>query len=264
MTAEGGTAVPDPVAEQAEAVVALLRACLPDGVVAAVALHGSAVAGGLRPDSDLDLFGIVSRRLTDAEARCVVEGLVPISWRDRRPAGWRPAELTLVVHDEVVPWRYPPRLELQYGEWLRDELLAGTTPPASDASPDLALVLTAVRGAARPLVGAPPAELLDPVPHADLVRATLDSLPSLLTDLEADTRNVLLTLARMWVTLRTGSIVPKDVAADWAAQRLPAEHREPMERARAGYRGEVDERWDDRAVVRATADALVGHIRALA
>jgi hypothetical protein len=31
----------------------------------------------------------------------------------------RSVELTIVVADEIRPWRYPPRCDLQYGEWLR-------------------------------------------------------------------------------------------------------------------------------------------------
>jgi len=38
--------------------------------------------------------------------------------------------LALVVRDEVVPWRYPPLRELQFGEWLREALQAGIVEPA--------------------------------------------------------------------------------------------------------------------------------------
>jgi hypothetical protein len=55
-----------------------------------------------------------------------------------------------------------------------------------------------------------------------------DELPSLVADLESDTRNVLLTLARMWTTVATGRIVSKDAAAAWALERLP-----PSARARS-------------------------------
>jgi hypothetical protein len=36
----------------------------------------------------------------------------------------RPLEVTVLVLTDVVPWRYPPHRELQFGEWLRDESLA--------------------------------------------------------------------------------------------------------------------------------------------
>lgn len=44
-----------------------------------------------------------------------------------------------------------------------------------------------------------------------------DLLPDLLTDLVGDEHNVLLTLARMIMTLHTGAVVPKDVAAEQVA-----------------------------------------------
>ncbi len=83
-----------------------------------------------------------------------------------------------------------------------------------------------------------------------------DELPALLDDLETDTRNVLLTLARIWMTSTTGEVRPKDVAAGWAAERLPVEHRPLVLRARSGYLGEVEDRWDDLAAVRSVAGEL--------
>jgi streptomycin 3"-adenylyltransferase len=52
-------------------------------------------------------------------------------------------------------------------------------------------------------------------------------------DLESDTTNVLLTLARIWTTVATGRIRSKHVAADWVTARLPEEHRIVIARARA-------------------------------
>ena len=49
-----------------------------------------------------------------------------------------------------------------------------------------------------------------------------------MADLEGDVRNVLLTLARVWFTLETGTIASKDVAADWAITRLPRDEVTPF------------------------------------
>src|SRR5690606_29978907 len=96
------------------------------------------------------------------------------------------------------------------------------------------------------LAGPPATEILDPVPHADLARAMRESLGSLLADLDDDTRNVVLTLARMWSTMVTGTIRSKDEAAAWAGAQLPdEEHRSVLSRARAIYLGEAVEQWDD-------------------
>jgi len=110
----------------------------------------------------------------------------------------------------------------------------------------------------QPLFGRAAAEVFDPVPAADLDRALLDVIPGLLADLESDTGNVILTFARIWTTLATGEIRPKDVAADWVLERLPEEHRAVLARARAIYLGEEPERWDDLTPrVRSHADFVV-------
>ncbi|MGI5352270.1 aminoglycoside adenylyltransferase family protein [Streptomyces sp. CA-250714] len=207
-------------------------------------LHGSAVLGGLRPHSDVDVFAVVRRRTSEGERRALVEGLLEISGEKARLGPARPVELTVVVQDDIRPWRYPPRREFQYGEWLRDAYERGETPsPAPD--PDLAPLITMVLLGDTALFGPPPADVLDPVPTADLRRALAAGVPDLLAELELDTRNVVLTLARIWTTLETGLVQPKDAAADWALARLPAEHRPVLARARAGYLGQQDEHWDD-------------------
>src|SRR5699024_7200444 len=109
------------------------------------------------------------------------------------------------------PWRYPPTCDYQFGEWLRAELSAGALPRPHE-SPDLAIVLCGARTAGRALRGPDLTSVLDPVPARDLRRAVIDSLPALLADLDGDERNVVLTLARMVVTLDTGRIVSKGEA----------------------------------------------------
>jgi streptomycin 3"-adenylyltransferase len=251
----------DPVREQADAALGVLDRTLPAEAVLAAYLYGSAMTGDLRPDSDLDLLAVIARRLRDEERRAIVDGLVPISWRQTRPRGWRPLELTLVVLDDVRPWRYPPRFEFQYGEWLREALVSGDLAPWPESNPDVAVQLTMVRATGRPLRGPAPVELLDAVPHADVVAAILDELPSLLDDLASDTRNVLLTLARMWVTAASGEVLSKDAAAEWALARLPAAHRPALNRARLAYLGELDEAWNDLREVRSDAREMTAEIR---
>ncbi len=227
-------------------------------------LYGSAVAGGLRPGSDVDVFVVSRRPTTREEKQHLVDGLVPISRKDARPPSWRPVELTIAVQSEVRPWHYPPQFDFQYGEWLRDEFDRGDLEPWPSANPDLAVLITMVLLNARPLLGPPAATLLDPVPRKDLVCAMVDEMDVLLADLASDTGNVILTLARIWSTIETGAIHSKDGAADWALARLPDEHRPVLVRARDIYLGREEERWDDLdAAVRAYADHVVGEIERL-
>lgn len=236
-------------------VLAVLHRTLADNVIAAY-LFGSACAGGLRPQSDLDLLVAVTRPVTGAARENLVAELLTISGRGASCGPSRPLEVTVVVRDDVVPWRFPPRCDLVFGEWLRDAFLAGEIAPAA-ASPDLAIVLTTLLQHHRVLIGAPAAAVFDPVPAADLRRAILACLPSLLNDLRGDERNVLLTLARMWVTLDTGDILSKDAAAQWVLDRLPADLAPVLALARSAYLGEaLDGDWSTRY---AQVDLFVRH-----
>jgi streptomycin 3"-adenylyltransferase len=235
----------EPEREQLDGLVELLRDILRDTIVA-VYLHGSAVLGRLRPYSDLDLMVVAARPTTAGEKRALIDGLLAHSTWPSQAGLRRSVEVTVVVASAVRPWRFPPRMDFQYGGWLRPAFEAGELEPwGAAANADLAplLALTRQRGVA--LVGPPPEDVLDPVPHADLVEAALADLDRLLAGLEDDTRNIVLTLARIWRTLVAGDIVAKDDAADWALPQLPAGHREVLRRARAIYLGAEADRWDD-------------------
>ncbi|MEV4167407.1 aminoglycoside adenylyltransferase family protein [Nonomuraea dietziae] len=247
---------------QAEDIARLVREVFGADVVGAY-LHGSAVLGGLRPWSDVDVLVVVRRPPTPDERRALVGELLEISGERARRGPARPVELTIVVQSEVRPWRYPPTCAFLYGEWLRDDYERGEVPSPSP-SPDLAPLITMVLLGNAPLSGPPPAEVLDPVPPGDLVRGIVAGMPALLEELDSDTRNVLLTLARIWTTVATGVIRSKDAAADWALARLPAEHRPVLARARAVYLGAEDEHWDDLLPrLRPHADHVVGAIERL-
>ncbi len=222
-------------------------------------VFGSAVLGGLKPHSDLDVLAVAARPSTREERQRLVDRLLAISGQDGR----RRLELTIVVESDVRPWRYPPSFDFQYGDWLRQEFERGDLEPwPSKQSPDLATLLTMVLLADRPLLGPPPAAILDPVPREDLVRAMADGLDTLLLDVDTDTANVVLTLARIWTTLATGEIRSKDAAADWVLGRLSEKHRPVLARARAIYLGDEDDRWEDLGPqVRGLADHVAGEIR---
>jgi aminoglycoside 9-adenylyltransferase len=96
------------------------------------------------------------------------------------------------------------------------------------------------------MLGPTALELLDPVPSEDLSIAIAESIPHLLENLKGDVRNVLLTLSRMWMTVSTGEIAPKDVAADWALKRLPQPHWKLLDLGRRTYLGEINDDWISR------------------
>jgi streptomycin 3"-adenylyltransferase len=248
---------------QLDDLVALVRTVLGDAALGGY-LHGSTATGRQQPTSDTDLLVVTARPMTSRERRALVAGIMPLSGRRAVGGPARPVELTIVVQADVRPWRLPPLRDFQYGEWERAGYEAGELPERQP-DPDLAPLLTMVLESARPAFGPPPTTLLDPVPLDDLVRAVVGMVPGLVADTADDTRNVLLTLARILVTVETGLLVAKDDAADRALPRLDARSAAVLRRARDAYRGPDYGSFDDLAGdVEPCAQALIAAIDAAA
>src|SRR5258706_3539946 len=161
----------------------------------------------MSPTSDLDVLVVTRRGTTETERRRLVEALLalpvpPSAYEPAKPEE-RPIELTIVVEADVRPWRFPPRMDFQYGDWDRPDFARGVLP-AARPNPDLAILIDVARRGREALIGPPPATFFEPVPRADLVAAMVADLDALVRDLGPDTRNVLLTLARLRMTLDTG------------------------------------------------------------
>ncbi|NLX08162.1 MAG: DUF4111 domain-containing protein [Chloroflexi bacterium] len=240
-----------------------------------VYLYGSAIVGGLQPYSDLDLFVVSNRPTTPEEKARLAASLPTISGNyfarvsEIASAGTdqvsspRALELLIVVKSEVNPWHYPPAFDFQYGDWLRQEFEGGNIEPwPAKVMPDLALLVTQVLLASKTLLGPAPEQLLAPVPYHDFMIASVKELDSLAADLASDTRNVLLTFARIWSTVVTDAIRSKPDVAAWALDRLPAAYQPVMQRARAICIGEAPEHWSDiDALVQPCTDFMLSKIR---
>jgi predicted nucleotidyltransferase len=216
---------------QLDQLLAEVRDVLGDDLVGAY-LHGSAALGGLRPGSDLDVIAVSARRLTDGEKQRLASRLAEIS---KKP---RSLDFDLVVQSEIRPWRYPPPFDFHYSEWwpgMRDR----------DTNPDLAVLIRILLAGGTPLYGPAAATIFDAVPESDFRRTTLGAADEVVRDLEGDTRNVILTLARIWTSLETGEILRKDRAATWVLERLPDDHKPVLERARSLYLEGSRGAWDD-------------------
>ncbi|MBB2971499.1 aminoglycoside adenylyltransferase family protein [Mesorhizobium sp. RMAD-H1] len=230
-----------PIPAEAEQALLILKQTFGHSLLAAY-LHGSAVAGGLHPNSDVDVLAVIDQPTTHAARAQLTTELMKISGHPGRGDIMRPIELIVFHRDDLASPAYPARSEFVYGEWLREAFEAGEVPePGSD--PELTVLLAQARHEAKVLTGPHPAQLLPIIPKADLHRAMGDALPALLDTLEGDERNVLLTLARMWRTLTTGEFVSKDAAAEWAIPRLPAAAAKMVSYARDGYLGSMEIDW---------------------
>lgn len=204
----------------------------------AVYLYGSALDGGLKPYSDIDLLIAVAVRLAEDTREALLLDLLEVSAPPGESEVLRALEVTVVLRSNIVPWHYPAMREMQFGEWLRRDILRGIFEPAV-VDPDLAILLTQVRQRSIALVGLPAQCFFDPVPESDLYRVLSDTLKLWNTpaDWSNDERNVVLTLARIWHSAVTGNIVPKDIAAGWAIERLPAQYQSLLTEAQQAYLG---------------------------
>ncbi|WP_181363874.1 aminoglycoside adenylyltransferase domain-containing protein [Alcaligenes faecalis] len=230
--------------------------------VQALYLHGSAVAGGLRPQSDLDILAVVDAPLSDEQRQDLIAALLSISApHPATPGGPRCIELVVCRLADLQCNEHPAKVEFIYGEWLRDAFREGYLSDAA-ADPEYTLLLAQARQQAQLLWGRDVLADVPATPIEHIRQAMRDGVEPLYEGLRGDERNVLLTLARMWRTGVHGDFMTKEQAAEWAIPRLPAELAKTLEYARLAYIGEVLDRWDTRGEeAECLAQALLGNIK---
>ncbi|MFC3058053.1 aminoglycoside adenylyltransferase family protein [Paenirhodobacter populi] len=246
--------------EQVSETLAALRDILGGGLQA-VYLHGSAASGRLRPQSDIDLLAVVRCGLTESERASLLSSLLRLSGRyPSAPSGPRCLEVMVFSHPDLTAGLFPARADFVFGEWLRDGFAAGEAAMPTQ-NPELTLVLAQARQEAIALLGPDRDELLPEVPMTEIRDAMRELLPALLKGLQDDTRNALLTLARMWHTADEGTFVSKDEAAAWAIPQLSDQSASILDHARRAYLGEISESWSSRQKqVQSLAEELVLHV----
>lgn len=222
----------------------------PGGVIG-VYLYGSSTTTGLGPESDVDLLLVTRTSLTVEERSRLVVSLLGLSgWKGHAQsfpevAGRLPLEVTGLVADDLAPLVSAPRRDFQFGEWLRSDFVDGRVPEA-EHDPDVVILLATALASHRVLHGPSLDSLVAEVPFSLLRKAQLAAVAGLVEDLHGDCRNVLLTLARALHTVETGEIMPKDQAAERAAERVDADDAQLLRAAAREYRGEEQIDWDRR------------------
>lgn len=257
---ELSSSFPDIAAQLASALRVLDQHLAPG--LQTVHLFGSAVDGGLRRDSDIDLLVTVAHPLGEDNRRALMRSLLQVSGPPGSERhGLRPLEVTVVAQADVRPWRHPANRQLQFGEWLRDDILQDEFE-APQLDHDLAILLTKVRSHSVPLRGEEAARVFEPVPADDLQLALRDTVAQW-TEPDTwagDERNIVLALSRVWFTAATGTIAPKDIAADWVLDRIAPVHKAVLLKARAAYLGATD---DDLASQPAEVEAWIRATRSV-
>lgn len=249
-------------ADQLADVIEVVQAVLDDRIVAMYE-YGSAVHGGLRPASDLDVFVVTDGPVDDEHRLALIAGLSNVSGSHHAGSAGRPVEVTIAQRESLVPWSPSPLREFQFGEWLRPDFDKGFLSPRT-VDHDLAPLVATVLTASVPIVGPDARDLLVPVPQSSLTAAMQTGAVHLLDELESDTTNVLLTLCRMLFTASTGEVAPKHTAADWAMRTLRLPAPDQLILARDIYvHGQVDRNAYDMARVSALATDFAEQIARL-
>lgn len=92
-----------------------------EDMLVGVYLCGSAVMGGLRKDSDVDILVVTNQDLSEIVRKDLTDKLMMISGSIGDIKGIRPLEVTVINLNNIVPWHFPPKHEFMYGEWLREQ-----------------------------------------------------------------------------------------------------------------------------------------------
>ncbi len=85
-----------------------------ESTLLAVHLYGSGSDGGLKQFSDIDLLVTVAVKLDETTRRALLNDLMEASAFPGESKTLRTIEVTLVVHDDIIPWRYPAKRQLQF------------------------------------------------------------------------------------------------------------------------------------------------------
>ena len=233
------------IQQQIEDTVNLLKNVFGENLIGFY-VYGSLLMGGLQKYSDIDLFAVSNRETTKQEKEELEKSLLKISGIYAISKELKPIELTIVVKSQVNPWQYPPSFDFLYGDWLRKDFEAGNIEPwQTKKLPNLALVITQLLLSNKVMFGPSPDTLLNSVPYNDFMKALTSEVDSVLNDLGWDTRNVLLTLARIWSTVETDTIRSKADAAKWTINKLPKKYGPILVRAKSILLGEQMEDWED-------------------
>jgi len=260
-------ATDEKIAEQINNCIELLRKVLGNDLLG-VYLYGSYLLGGLQKYSDIDLFAVSNRETSLEEKALLEKELLKIAGIYNVSKDLKPIELIIVTKSAVNPWKYPPeydypKFDFLYGEWLRKDFESGTIEPwHTKKMPNLALIITQILLQHKTLFGVNPDNLLEKVPYSDFVHGTTAELGFLMKEIDWDTRNILLTLTRMWSTLETDTIRSKEDAVNWAIEKIPTEFKPVLENAKAVLLGERKESWEElKNLINPCAEYMIEQIR---
>lgn len=227
--------------KQIDEVVLMLESLFQNRILG-IYLYGSAINGGLRPNSDIDILVVINKSISLAARESLTKQLFKFSGKVGNKEK-RPLEVTVINHKDLISWQFPPKCEYMYGEWLRADIVAGKIPQAM-YDPDLVVLLSQARKCSLTLQGTECSNIIPLISFHEIKKAIGSSLPQLISSFRGDEINAILTLSRMWLTLQTEDIVAKDIAAKWVLLKLPVRYQSLLQTAKEAYVGNVAYEWN--------------------
>lgn len=201
-------------------------------------VHGSLATGAYHRDrSDLDLIGVVSRKLSPDERESLARTLVALS--DARPM-LGDVEVSVVQERYARSFEHPLPYEVHYSSATHQAIRRRRVDFARDeVNVDLAVQFVETRERGVTLVGPPPASLFGPVPwHAyiNALEADFNSTRQFVTEKPV---YAVLNACRILhgTTGKSMSVLNKDEAAVWALQTVPRMYHSVINDALQIYRG---------------------------
>jgi predicted nucleotidyltransferase len=198
-------------------------------------LHGSLATGGFDRGSDIDVAIVTKEEVSEkafSSLRAMHAQLAALDspWSTQLEVTYLPqAELRQPNPPDILH----PHIDRGRGETLKK------IRPESDWS----ILRHNLRERGIVIEGPPPQSLIDPVPPQDLRRAVMEGVPIWFSPILADPSEIakrgfqsffVLTICRMFYTLKHDDILHKQAAAEWALSNLDPKWKLLIERALVG------------------------------
>ena len=192
--------------------------------LAGIYLHGSAAMGCYQPKkSDLDFLVVVNTRLSDAEKRRFMDGLLEL---DRECPG-KGIEMSIVTKDICDPFVYPTPFILHYSRmhtgWYQKDP-EDYIRKMNGTDRDLAAHFTVIRSRGLCLYGLPVQEVFGEVPEQDYLDSIREDVSGAEEEIAENPMYLILNLTRVLAYLKEKQVLSKREGGIWGLKNLPEQY----------------------------------------
>ncbi|TFD93575.1 aminoglycoside adenylyltransferase domain-containing protein [Jeotgalibacillus sp. R-1-5s-1] len=202
-------------------------------------LHGSMALGGFQHHrSDLDLIGVITKRMTNEQAKQLTDFILRTS---NQPF---PIEISFLQVETLEKWIHPATYEYHYSEIWRPIFEEKTVLDSflnSGVDPDLTAHLAVLHQAGLTLFGPPVKDAFPSYNSEDLLITLQSEMKDCLLHITEDPIYCSLNLLRYWRYEHEGIICSKLEGAEWSLNKVPASYRQIILQIIKCYKGTLKE-----------------------